>query len=70
MAPHNDKEHPGPLSGLTLDELQERLRQAVEATERAPKDPRKQTLAEYLNEQEETDSAADSKEAGNQTESW
>lgn len=65
MAPHDDKEHPGPLSGLTLDELRERLRQAVEAAERAPKDPRKQTLAEYLNEQEEAEGGADSEEAGN-----
>lgn len=62
MAPHDDKEHPGPLSGLSIDELKERLRKAVEAAERAPKDPRKQSLAEYLNEQEEAESQGDSKE--------
>lgn len=62
MAPHDDKEHLGPLSGLSIDELMERLRQAVEAAERAPKDPRKQTLAEYLNEQKETEGRANSEE--------
>lgn len=45
------------LGSLTNDELLNRLGDAVRAADSQPKDRRKQTLSEYLNEQEATEKA-------------
>lgn len=53
MEPHDSEKHLGAssLEHLTAEELFERLRKANEE----PKDPNKQSLSEYINDQEENE---------------
>ena len=55
MEPHDDQEHLRPLSSLTTDELRARLRAAARAAAAQPADPNKQTLEEYLSDQESSE---------------
>lgn len=55
MEPHDDQEHLRPLSSLTTEELRARLRAAARAAAAQPTDPNKQTLEDYLNDQESSD---------------